>query len=143
MAGALRIFSGPEAEVEANGEQVGDVVGYGVGGGSCLVDDGVHDSQGGGRVLSDGGIFEPVGLELPREALVKPGVCLGVSRFSGVGQTMQEVGRCNRPPCLRKQLFPKSAHLALEVLGVPNSVTVDLGELDARDGCILESRIDQ
>ena len=47
------------------------------------------------------------------------------------------------PPCLRKQLFPKSAHLALEVLGVPNSVTVDLGELDARDGCILESRIDQ
>ena len=90
-----------------------------------------------------GGIFEPVGLELPREALVKPGVCLGVSRFSGVGQTMQEVGRCNRPPCLRKQLFPKSAHLALEVLGVPNSVTVDLGELDARDGCILESRIDQ
>ena len=44
-----------------------------------------------------GGIFEAVGLELPCEALVEPSVRLGVSRFSGVGETIQEVGRCNRP----------------------------------------------
>ena len=30
MAGALRVFTGPEAEVEANGDQVGDVVDSGV-----------------------------------------------------------------------------------------------------------------
>ena len=30
VAGALRVFSGPEAEVEANGDQFGDVVGSGV-----------------------------------------------------------------------------------------------------------------
>ena len=31
--GALRVFAGLQAEVEANGDQVGDVVGSGVGGG--------------------------------------------------------------------------------------------------------------
>ena len=69
-------------------------------------------------------------------------MCLGVSRFSGVGQTIQEVGRCNLPRCLRNRFFPKSVSLALGVLGVPNSVAVDLEKLDARDGWILESRID-
>ena len=65
MAGALSVFAGPEAGVEANGNKVGDVVGSGVGGGSCLDDDGVHDYQGGGFLSSDRGIFEPVCLELP------------------------------------------------------------------------------
>ena len=85
MAGALYVFTGPEAEVEANGYQVGNVVGSGVRVGSCHGNDGVHNLQGGGLFLSDGGIFEPVGLEFPREALVEPGVCLGVGRFSGFG----------------------------------------------------------
>ena len=76
VAGALRVFTGPEAEVEANGDQVGNVVGYAVGGGSCLGDDGVHHSQGDGLFLLDRGIFEPICLELPCEALVEPGVCL-------------------------------------------------------------------
>ena len=86
MVGALCVFAGPEAEVEVNGDQFDDVVGSGVGGVSCLSDDGVHDSQGGGLFLSDRGIFNPVGLELPCEALVDPSVCLGVSRFSGSGR---------------------------------------------------------
>ena len=138
VAGALGVFAGPEVEVESNGDQVGDVVGSGVGGGSCLGNDGLDNSKGDGLFSSVRGIFEPVDLELPCEALVDPGVCLEVGRFSGVGQTIQEVGRCNRPPCLRNQFFPKSAHPALRVLGVPNSVAVDLEELDARDGWILE-----
>ena len=103
----------------------------------------MHDSQGDGLLWSDRGIFEPICLELPCEALVEPGVCWGVSWFSGVGQTIQEVGRCNCPPCPRNRFFPKSVHPALGVLGVPNSVAVDLEELDARDGWILESRIDR
>ena len=93
--------------------------------------------------MSDRGIFEFVGLELPCEALVESSVRLGVRQFSGVGQTIQEVGRCNRPPCLRNQFFPKSVHLPLGVLGVPDLVDVDLEELDLRDGWILESRIDR
>ena len=70
-------------------------------------------------------------------------MCLGVSRFFGVGQTIQEVGRCNCPPCLRNRLFPKLVHPALGVLGVPNSVALGLEELDVRDGFILEIRIER
>ena len=98
MAGALHVFTESQVEVEANGDQVGYVVGAGVGGGSCLGNNGLHDSQGGGLFLLDWGIFEAVRLKLPCEVLVKPSECLGVSRFSGVGQTIQEVGHCNRPP---------------------------------------------
>ena len=101
MAGALRVFTGPEAEVEANGDQVGDVAGSGVGGGSCLGDDGLDDPEGGCLFSSDWGIFEAVGLEFPCEVLFKPSVWLGVSRSSGVGQTIQEVGPFNRTSCLR------------------------------------------
>ena len=78
VVGALCIFAGPEAEIEANGEQVGDMVVFGVGGASCRGDDGVQNSQGGGLFPSDGVILKPVGLELSREALVEPGVCLRV-----------------------------------------------------------------
>ena len=47
VAVALRVFTGSEAEVEANGDQVGDVVGSGVEGGSCLCDDVLDDPEGG------------------------------------------------------------------------------------------------
>ena len=53
------------------------------------------------------------------------------------------MGRCNRPPYLRNRLFTKALHLVIGILGVPNPVAVDLEELDARDGWILEIRIDQ
>ena len=46
VAGALRVFSGSEAEVESNGDQVGNMVGSGVRGGSCLCDDGLDDRDG-------------------------------------------------------------------------------------------------
>ena len=95
------MFAGTEAEVEFNGDQFGDMVGSGVKGGSCRGNNGVHDPQWGGLFTSDRGIFKPVCLEFPREDLVYPGVCLRVSWFSGVGQTIQEVGSCNFPPCLR------------------------------------------
>ena len=42
---ALCVFTGSQAEVETNGDQVGDVVGLGVGGGSCLSDDGLDDPE--------------------------------------------------------------------------------------------------
>ena len=78
MAGALHLFVGPEAEVESNGDQVGDVVGSGVRGDDCDGNDGVNDSQGDELFFSDGGILEHIILELTCEALIKPGVCLRV-----------------------------------------------------------------
>ena len=92
------------------------MVGSGVGGGRCLGDDGVHNSQGDGLFLSDGGIFEPVGLELPCEALVEPGVSLGAGRFSGVGQTTQEVGCCNCPHARETDSFQSWSIRRLEYL---------------------------
>ena len=46
VAGALRVFTGPEAEEEANGDQVDNMVGSGVGGGSYLCDDVLDDPEG-------------------------------------------------------------------------------------------------
>ena len=92
------------------------MVGSGVRGGSCRGDDGLHNSQGDGLFLSDERVFEPIGLELLREALVEPSVCLGVGRFYGVGQTIQEVGCCNHPPCLRNRFFPSPPIRRLEYL---------------------------
>ena len=69
MAGALHVFAGPEAEIESNGDQVGNVVGSGVRGASWCSDNGVHDSQGGGLLSLDGEIIDTAGLELPCEAL--------------------------------------------------------------------------
>ena len=60
-----------------------------------------------------------------------------------VGQTIQEVGCCNCPPCLRNRFFPKPVHPALGVIGVMDTVAVDLEQFNARDGWILEIRIDQ
>ena len=62
---------------------------------------------------------------------------------SGIGQAIQELGRCNRPPCLRNHFFPKSVHPAIGVPGMTDPVAVYLEEFDARDGCILEIRIYQ
>ena len=53
------------------------------------------------------------------------------------------MGHCNRPPCLRNCFFAKLVHSALGVLGVTDLAPVDLEELDAGGGWILESRIDQ
>ena len=44
VAGALHVFAGLEAEVEANCVQVGKVVGYGVGGSGCCGNNGANDS---------------------------------------------------------------------------------------------------
>ena len=68
------------------------MVGSGVRGYGCRGDDGVHDSQEEWHIFVGQGILKPVGLELPREVLVKTSVCLRVDWFSGSGKTIQEVG---------------------------------------------------
>ena len=53
------------------------------------------------------------------------------------------MGRCNRLPCLRNRFLPKSVHSVLGVMGVSDTVPVDLEEFDVRYGWILEIRIDR
>ena len=53
------------------------------------------------------------------------------------------MGRCNRPPCIRNQLFPKSVHSVLVLLGVSDPVPVDLDEFETREGWMLDIRIEQ
>ena len=97
VAEALRVFTGPEAEVEANCDQDGNVVESEVRGAGCRGDDIVNDHQGGGLSSLYGGILRPAGLELPCEALVEPCARLIVGWFSGVWQTIQEVRQSNHP----------------------------------------------
>ena len=57
VVGALCVFAGPEAEVEANGDQASNVVGSRFRGASCRGEYGVHDYQGSGLFSLDGGIL--------------------------------------------------------------------------------------
>ena len=133
IACALGVFSGPKAEVEPQLDQVGDMPGFGVKGGGCRGHDGVEDAQGSGILPLDWGIFDLISLELSGEALFQADVSLGVGGVSRVGEAIQEVGRCNCPPCLINQLFPNSVHLALGLLVVTGPVPVESEEFDARD----------
>ena len=47
------------------------------------------------------------------------------------------------PPCLKNRLFTKLVNPGLGVPAAMEPVAVDLDEFNARDGCILESSIDQ
>ena len=76
VACALGVFAGPEAEVEAQLDQVGDVVGVGIRGGCFHGHNGVNYSQGDGSFQLDCGILDPIGFELTGEALVETSVSL-------------------------------------------------------------------
>ena len=67
------------------------------------------------------------------ELHVQSVVGLGVGGIPGVWEASQEVGCRNRPPYLRNRLLPKLVHSVLGVLGVTDTVPVDLQDLDARD----------
>ena len=114
-----------------------------VGGGGSCGHDGLDDAQGGVFSLFDWRIFHTIGFELVGEAPAKDGVSLGLRGVSGVGEAIQEVGRCNSPPCLRNQLFPKSTHSALGVLGISEPVLIELEKFYARGGWILDINIYQ
>ena len=88
VADGLSVFAGPQTDVEADSDWVGDMVVSGVVGGSCHGNNGVQDYQRGGLFLLDRGVFEPVDLKLLCEALVEPSVCLRVRWFSRIGQTI-------------------------------------------------------
>ena len=94
----------------------------------------MDDAEGGGYFRSDRRVLDPVGSKLPGETHVQSIVGLGVCGLPGVWEASQEVGRRNHPPCQRNRLLPKSVHSVLVVLGVSDTVPVDLKDLDVRDG---------
>ena len=102
----------------------------------------MDDAKGGVFFPFDRKVLNPVGFKLPGEPYVQSTVGLGVDGLPGVWEASQEVGRQNRPPCLRNRLLPKSVHLVLGVLSVSDVVPVDLEDPDARDRWVLESMID-
>ena len=143
VAGALGVFTQSEAEVEAQGDQVGDLPSFGIGGEGCCGDDGVDDAEWDGLFSFDRRVLQAVVFEPPVETSIQSSVGLGVERLSWVGETIQEVGCHNWPLCLRNLLFPKSVHSALGVLGMSEPVSIYLQDFNSREGQILESRADQ
>ena len=76
VACALDVLVGPETEVEYHVNQVGNVVVLGVGGAGSYGHNGVNDSQGDSLFPIDWEILDPLGFDMPDEALVKTGVRL-------------------------------------------------------------------
>ena len=101
----------------------------------------MDDAQQGVLFLFNWGVFDPICFDFTGELLVKSDVRLGIRWISGVGESIQEVDLRNLSPCLRNRLLPKSAHSALGVLDVTDSVLVDSEDLDTRDVWILERSI--
>ena len=66
--------------------------------------------------LTGGGV-DPICFEFPGEVLVQSDVILGIRGILRVGESIQEVVRCNHPPCLRNRLLPKPFGLAACRLG--------------------------
>ena len=83
VTGALGIFTQPEAEVEAQLDQVGNVPGLWVGGGGSCGHNGMEDTHGGGFYPIDWGIFYPINFELAGGALVQSDVSLVVGGIYG------------------------------------------------------------
>ena len=102
----------------------------------------MDDTKGGGFLPFDRRVLDPVCFKLTVESHVQSDIGLGVGGLPGVWEDSQEAGRRNHPPFLRNQPLPKSVRSALVVLDMSNVVPIDLEDLNARDGWILESRID-
>ena len=94
----------------------------------------MDNTEGGGFFSSDRRVLDLVCFMLPREPYVQSVVGLGVCWLLRIWVASQEVGRRNRPLCLRNRLLTKSIHSAIGVLGEYDTVPVDLKDLDARDG---------
>ena len=85
MDRALGVFAGPEAEVEAQLDQVRNVPGFGVKGGGSHGHNRLDNTQGSGFSPLECRILDPISFELAGELYVQAGVRLGVEGLSRVG----------------------------------------------------------
>ena len=81
MDGALGVFVRSEAEVEAQGDQIDNLTGFGVGREGCCSNDGIDDAKQDGLFSFDRRVFNTIGFKLPGETSVQSGVGLGVRRL--------------------------------------------------------------
>ena len=81
VTGAIGLFARPEAKVEAQLDQVGNMTGFWVGGGDCHGHDGLDDDKGDSLASLDWKVFNAVGFKMTGEASVQYG--LGLGRLSG------------------------------------------------------------
>ena len=88
VAGSLGVFEQSEAEVESQGDQVGNLTGFGIGGEGCCGDNGVNDAKWDGLFSFDWRFLQAVGFEVPGETSIQSGVGLGVRRLSWVGEAI-------------------------------------------------------
>ena len=107
VTSALGVFTQPEAEVEAQLDQVGYITFFGGGGGGRCGHDGMDNTEGGSILSFDRKVLDAIGFKLTGEASVQSGLGLGVWKFSRVGEAIQDVGHRNIPPLMRDQIFPK------------------------------------
>ena len=98
--------------------------GFGFGGGGCRGHNGFDDTKGGGLLSLGGGVLYVICFKLTGETPIQSGVGLRLWRISLVSKTIQEVGRRNRPPCLRNRIFPKLSHTLLGVVFVMYPVSL-------------------
>ena len=97
VTGALGVFIQPEAGVEAQLDQVGNMTGLGVRGGVGCGQDGANNAEGGGLFLFERRVLDAVGFKMTGEASVQPGAGLGIWRLSRAREAIQEVGLQNCP----------------------------------------------
>ena len=110
--------------MESQLDQVGNMSGFGVGGGCRHGHNVLDNAKGSGPFLFYQRVLDAVGFKLMGEAFVQFGVGLSVWRLYQVGEDIQEVGCQNRPPCLRNGLVSKSAQASRGVVGTLDPVSV-------------------
>ena len=126
VTGVLRVFTQPEAEAEAQLDQVGKMTGFGFGGGGHRGHNGSDNTKEDNLLSFERRVLNAVGFKLMGEASVQSSVGLGVWRISRVREAIRKVGRRNCSPRLRNRLFPKSDKALLVVVGMLKPVSMYL-----------------
>ena len=103
VANALGVFTFTEAEVEAQLDQVSNLMDFWVGGDGRCGHNGVDNVEGDGLFSFDRRILDVLGFKLTNETSVQSGVGLRVWRISWVGKVIQEVVRQKYPPMPKKR----------------------------------------
>ena len=89
VAGALGVLTGPQAEVETQDNQVGDMLDFFIRGVSRCGHDRVDNTKRNGLFFYKRGVFVSICFDFLGKALVQYDASLGVEGLSGVGKSCQ------------------------------------------------------
>ena len=95
------------------------------------------------RIFSlDRWFLDSIGLKFPGEAPIQAGLGLDAQTFYGIKEAIQKMGCCNCLSCLRKRLFLKLVQALLYAVGMLEYVSINMEDLESREGWILEMSIE-